>query len=391
MPSLQISKTSVENVTPEAKDSYLWDQAMKGFGVKITPRGKRVYFIQYRIGGSRGRTRRLTLGQHGILTADQARKKAKNLLGLVATGRDPAEERDQQRNEPLLGDALDDFLREHVDSKLKPVSAREYRRIVRLYISQALRQRKITKVNNVDISRLHHAMREKPYQANRVLAVLHKFFNWCEQRELRPAHSNPCQHIQKYREKARERYLTPAELKRLGEILDQLSQENVYSPWIIAAIRLLLLTGARLNEILSLQWMHVDLNNACLNLPDSKTGSKTIHLSPPALQLLSKVPRIDGNPYVICGRRTGAHLINLQKPWSHIRELADLDDVRIHDLRHTYASWAVRKGISLPILGSLIGHSQPESTARYAHLASDPLRSANDRIGSDIAALLNMR
>ena len=152
-------------------------------------------------------------------------------------------------------------------------------------------------------------------------------------------------------------------------------------PFIMAAIRLLVLTGARLNEILTLQWEWVDFDAQCLRLPDSKTGAKTICLNPPAMQVLADIPRLENNPFVICGGKPGAHLINLQKPWRRIRKLAGLDDVRLHDLRHSFASIAVASGMSLPLIGALLGHSQPQTTARYAHLSDDPLKKAVKTVG----------
>ena len=163
------------------------------------------------------------------------------------------------------------------------------------------------------------------------------------------------------------------------------------TPWIIAAIRLLILTGARLSEIRTLRWTEVDVGRRMLRLGDSKTGEKTIHLSDAALEVLSRIPRLPDNPYVICGEKPGAHLVNLQKPWRRIRRLAGLDDVRIHDLRHSFASVAAAQGLSLPVIGALLGHSQPATTARYAHLAQDPLASANAEISARIAATLKGR
>jgi integrase len=210
-------------------------------------------------------------------------------------------------------------------------------------------------------------------------------FNVAEDWGLRPENSNPCRRIKKFKETPRERFLSPDELKRLGEALADADAKGE-SPYVTAAIRLLLFTGARLNEILSLEWSHVDLKANLLRLPDSKTGAKTIALPAPAVEILSALPKQEGNPHVICGARDGAHLINLQKPWRRIRKAAGLEDVRLHDLRHSFASVAVAGGMSLPLIGSLLGHSQPATTQRYAHLADDPRRAAADAVASTIAA-----
>ena len=158
--------------------------------------------------------------------------------------------------------------------------------------------------------------------------------------------------------------------------------------FVIAAIRLLLFTGARLGEILGLRWNHVDFERACLRLPDSKTGQKVLYLSAPALEVLAGLPRLDGNPHVICGEREGAHLVNLEKPWRRLRARSGLDDVRLHDLRHSFASFGAAGGLSLPMIGKLLGHTQAATTERYAHLAADPIRAANEAIGERIAAVM---
>ena len=243
----------------------------------------------------------------------------------------------------------------------------------------------------MDMARLHHEMSPKPYQANSTLAMLSKFFSWAEKRGLRPDGSNPCRHVEKYREARRERFLSQAELARLGDALGEAELEKTSSAWIIAAIRLLMFTGARRNEILTLRWEHVSDEHQHLMLPDSKTGRKAIHLNAPALAVLQTIPRLEGNPYVICGEKPGQHLVNLEKPWRRIRKAAKLDDVRLHDLRHSFASVAASGGQSLVVIGKMLGHTQPATTARYAHLADDPVKAASDMVGRRIAAAMDGR
>lgn len=388
MPSARLTKRTVDAAQPSERDSYVWDDELSGFGLKVTPAGRKVYLVQYRLGGRKGRTRRVTIGVHGTLTPDQARAEAKRLLGLVAAGTDPAEERDKTKADKGMGSILEQFLFEHSDAKLKASTANEYRRLARLYILPALRNRRITEIKRADIARLHHAMRHKPFQANRSLALLSKFFNWCEKHGLRPEWSNPCRHIEKYKERKRERFLSEEELARLGEALRAAEEAETASPWVIAGIRLLTLTGARLSEVLTLKWDYVDFERQQLRLPDSKTGQKSIYLNAPALEVLASIPRLEDNPYVICGEKTGAHLVNLQKPWRRIRAAASLEDVRLHDLRHSFASVAAGGGMSLPVIGALLGHNQPQTTQRYAHLSSDPLKEASDAVGERIAAAM---
>jgi integrase len=391
MPNFHISKRTVDSAQPSNRDVLLWDDELPGFGLKITPRGRKVYLVQYRLGGRKGRTRRVTIGVHGRITPDQARQEAKRLLGLVATGVDPAEQRQQDKGQPTVETLLELFLSQHVATKLKDNTAASYRRLCRLHLPHRMRTMRAVDVDRRQVTRLHHDMGSKPYAANALLAVLSKFFNWCEKHGYRPDGSNPCRHVEKYKEQKRERFLSEEEMARLGEALTNAEENKTASPWTIAAIRLLVLTGARLSEILTLKWSYVDLSRGTIRLPDSKTGAKTIYLNAAAVEVLSNVPRLENNLYVICGEKPGAHLVNLQKPWRRIRKAAGLDDLRIHDLRHSFASVAAAGGMSLPMIGALLGHSQPATTARYAHLASDPLRAASESIGGRIAGSMGMR
>ena len=377
----RISKSSVDALPVGAKDQFFWDSELPGFGVKVTPAGRKTYVVQFRLGGRKCTARRMTIGAHGRITPQEARTEAKSLLGKVALGRDPAEEKNVARGQNCLGDTLNYFLTTHVDAKLKPTTAREYRRLLSIHLPAGLKKRGISNVNRADITTLHHSLRETPYQANRLLAVLSKFFSWCESQGIRPDYSNPCNKVQKYREEARQRFLSDTEIARLSRELSAAEQDESASPWSLAAIRLYLLTGARLNEILKLRWSEVDLERRQLRLGDSKTGGKPIHLSDLAIDVLLRIPRLEGNPHVICGQKEGAHLVNIQKTWRRIRRNAGLDDVRIHDFRHTFASVAAASGLSLPIIGGLLGHSQAQTTQRYAHLANGTLQEAVDLIG----------
>ncbi len=392
----RLTKRTVDAAIAQPKDSFIWDSELSGFGLKITPKGRKVFVLQYRLGGRKGVTRRYTIGTFGKLTADQARVEAKRLLGEVSRGNDPQDLKSQQRAIPKLHELLDSFLEIHVGAKLKPSTATEYRRAVSLHIKPRMKDHPIDTFKRSDISRLHHAMRSNPYQANRTLALLSKFFNWCEVEDYRTDNSNPCRHVKKFKEEKRERFLSQDELKRLSDALTEIEQSGLLidddtgnrwmpSPHIIAAIRLLILTGARLSEILTLKWEYVDFDHARIRLPDSKTGAKTIYLNAPALEVLSQIPRLDKNPFVVCGEKQGAHLVNLQKPWRRIRSVAGIDDVRIHDLRHSFAAVAASSGMSLPMIGALLGHSQPQTTARYAHLAEDPKQAASEAIAKSIS------
>jgi integrase len=242
-------------------------------------------------------------------------------------------------------------------------------------------------ITAADVARLHHALGDKPLAANRVLALISVMFNLAESWGLRAPGSNPCRHLKRYPERKRERFLGADEIQRLGAAL--VEAQGGEHPSALAAIRLLLLTGARKSEILTLKWEHVDLERYALRLPDSKTGAKVIALGGAAAALLARLDRRDGNPYVCWGNSAGGHFIGLQHVWQRIRRRAQLPEVRLHDARHTYASFGAAAGMGLPVLGALLGHKQPVTTARYAHLANDPLRAAADRIAGEIAAALD--
>ena len=229
-------------------------------------------------------------------------------------------------------------------------------------------------------------MADTPAMANKVQTLLSKAFNLAEIWEWRPEGSNPCRHVGRFKEQSRERYLSHSELERLGEVLTRMEAERAIFPQAIAAIRLLVLTGCRSAEILKLKWTEVDLERRCLALEDSKTGRRTVMLNQDALDILDGLPRV--GPYVIPGRTPDRPLSTLQHLWKRIRAAADLEDVRIHDIRHTYASFGVNNGHNLAVVGKLLGHSKIQTTQRYAHLADDPLRKANEQIGSGLAASL---
>jgi integrase len=227
-----------------------------------------------------------------------------------------------------------------------------------------------------------------PGAANKCLALLSKMFSVAERWGWRPDATNPCRHVDRYKGQKPERFLSEKELAGLSDALAEAEREGTEGPYSLAAIRLLVLTGARLAEILNLEWSHVDFERAMLFLPDSKTGAKVVYLSAPALEVLSNIPRLANNPHVICGEIEGAARVNLQKPWRRIRKRAGLDDVRLHDLRHSFASMGAAGGLSLPMIGKLLGHTQAATTERYAHLAADPIRAANEAIGERIAAAM---
>jgi integrase len=384
----KITKRSVDGLKPGVggAEAMLWDVELKGFGVRVQRGGAKSYVLHYRAGAGRGAPlRKLTIGRHGSpWTPETARREAKRLLGLIEDGADPAADKLARKEAPTIAELAERFLAEHAEAKRKTSSAAEYRRLLDKIILPVLGKRKAADVTRADVTKLHHTNRAAPYQANRVLAVLSKMFNLAERWGLRPDGSNPCRHVERFAERKRERMLSTSELARLGGALAGYDG----SPYAVAAVKLLVFTGARLGEVLGLRWAWIDLERGEARLPDSKSGVKTLHLPPPALSILAELPRLNGNPYVIAGAKEGAALVNLEKPWRAIRAAARLDDVRLHDLRHAFASVAASSGMGLPIIGKILGHSQPATTARYAHLASDPVKAAAAAIAGKIAAAM---
>jgi integrase len=384
----KITKRAVDALMPtDGAEAVLWDSELKGFGVRVQRGGAKSYILHYRVGTGRGAPlRKLTIGRHGSpWTPETARHEAKRLLGLVETGVDPAADKIARQEAPTMAELAERFLSEHADTKRKASTALEYKRLLHKVILPALGRRKAADVSRADVAKLHHANRSTPYQANRLLAVLSKMFNLAERWGLRQDGSNPCRHVEKFGEKKRERMLSPAELARLGDALATYDG----SPYAVAAVKLLIFTGARLGEVLGLRSDWIDFERGEARLPDSKTGAKTLHLPPPALAVLAALPQLDGNPYLIAGAKPGAALVNLEKPWRAIRASAGLDDVRLHDLRHAFASIAASSSMGLPIIGKMLGHSQPATTARYAHLASDPVKAAAAAVANNIAAAMS--
>ncbi len=374
----------MESLKSNGVDREYRDDRLKGFGVRVRKSGLKSYFVKTRINGVQ---RRFPIGDCEVISNYQARDKAKKLIGRIADGEDPRVIRKVRRRQPSIKELGQRFLEEYVPTHLKPSTQREYKRSVELFITPKLGAMKVWEVDGGNIAELHHGLRHIPYQANRTLGVLSKMFNQAEVWGLRQEGSSPCRHIKKYKEEKRERFLSAEELKRLGKALQEEEQEATAA---VAAYRLLILTGCRLGEIQTLQWDYVDLEDKVIRLPDSKTGEKTVYLNDDAVSVLKALPRFDDNPYVITGRKEGQYLTDLQKPWRRIRARAKLGDVRIHDLRHTYASSALALGQGLPMIGKLLGHTQVQTTARYAHLADDPVREAGTLVSNSIGnALFN--
>jgi integrase len=378
----------VDRIAADGREAFVWDAEVPGFGLRVRTNGRKVFVFQY---FSRGRTRRINIGDYGPLTAEAARDRARTLRQQVQDGNDPAAEREAARRAEKMSGLCERYLKQHSELHKKPGSQREDRYLINTYILPEFGSRQAVDITRADVTALHHSLRDRPYTANRMLAALSKMMNLAERWGIRPDNTNPCRHVERYHEKKRQRFLSAVELAELGKVLAKVEHERVEWQSVVPAIRLLIFTGARLSEILTLKWEHVDFERGCLNLPDSKTGEKVIHLNAPALKVLAEIkpdPKDPDNRHVIRGRRKGTHLVNLKDPWGRVRKRAKIPDVRVHDLRHSFAAVAAGAGSSLPIIGALLGHTQPQTTARYAHLAADPLKAAAEAVGARIAAAM---
>ena len=376
----RITKRSVDAVKAGGTDTVYWDGELTGFGLRVRRSGRKSYVVQTRIAG---KLCWFTIGPHGPLNPDQARARALEILASAKKGIDPRDADARREAEPSMADLGRRFLEEYVPVHCKPSTREEYSRSVRLFVDPVIGELRVPEVQRKDIAALHHGLRDKPYQANRTLGVLSKMFSLAEVWGWRPDGSNPCRHVKRYKEHKRERFLSPEETERLGQVLREVEEEM---PSAVAAFRLLLLTGCRMSEIRDLRWEYV--KDDCIELPDAKTGGRVVPLGPEARAVLSAIPRDEDNPWVIAGRLPGSHLTDLQRPWRRIRKQAGLEGVRIHDLRHSFASRALALGESLTMIGKLLGHTQVQTTARYAHLARDSIQTAAARITGSIGGNL---
>ncbi len=408
---IKLTKRVVDAQNSTGRDFFIWDSEIRGFGVRIRKSGKKIFIVQYRNGTGRGaKQRRLSLGTYGVLTVEQARKAAQTVLAKVLLGEDPCETQSYASKFPTIGDIADRWLKEVAprsrmrgkrmgelrDPKNIALDRSRIERHIKPLIGKVpldkLSSRVIAKFRD-DVASGKTAVVEKtgPHglarvtggegAATRTLRQLSSILSFAVREGI--IAENPAFGIARTPDKKCERYLSESEIQRLGEVLDEQESETVFNQgiWII---RLLLLTGCRKSEIESLKWSEVDLQRSFIRFERSKTGAKIILLTRGACELFCKLPRFNNSPWVFPSSRNKRHYVNTPKVWQDIRKKASLEDVRLHDLRHTFASIAASGGLSLPIIGALLGHTQSSTTARYAHLADRPLRWAAEEVGSKI-------
>ncbi|HAU29491.1 MAG TPA: integrase [Rhodospirillaceae bacterium] len=389
MPNVKLTKRVIDSAKAGTKDTILWDTDLKGFGCKITPAGHKVYFCYYRTKG--GQQRRPKIGDHGVLTCEEAREVAKRWLAEAGIGGDPGGSLQAQKTQITFDAFADQYLEQHARTKKKASSVAADERNLNNHIRPMFGKLPIAAIGRMDVVCFHQKMKGKPGAANRCLALLSKMFNLAELWGFRPDNSNPCRHVSKYPERKLERYLTKEEFKGLGAQLQEKKLEKGMGPIIAAIIELLIFTGCRRDEILTLKWDDVSCNDRCLYLKDSKTGAKIVHLNSLALDVLQGLKLTQDNPFVFPGEKPGQHFAGIEKAWQRLRKKINLSDVRLHDLRHSFASVAASSGINLPMIGALLGHREVSTTQRYAHLSADPLRQANEEIGKKIAKAMRKK
>lgn len=381
---MRLTKRVIEALETTGKRYAAFDDDLKGFAVRVGISGDKSFYLVYRAGKGRAAAKKwLRLGTFPSMTVEQARGIAKTKAAQVAIGQDPAEQMKENKAAPTVKAALALFFEQH-DPKIKRSTSAAYHRIAEQRVIPAMGNLKAKAVQHKHIAALHFAMRETPYQANRCAALLSKFFGWCEKSGYRERGSNPVTGLEKYEELKRKAFMGREELEALGNAFTLMHVQGyidpktgkitALDPVIASAIKMLLFTGARCMEVLTLKWEYIVMHKGLANLPDSKTGAKVLHLPPPALALLEALPRV--NEYCFPGRRGTGHIVNVKDTWRRLLETAGLSGWRIHDLRHAYASYAASSGKSLPVIGAILGHSQPATTQRYAHLADNPVAAA---------------
>lgn len=415
----RLTKTLVEKLELKAKDYFLWCGKQPGFGVRVWPNGRKTFVVQYRTGGRGSPTRRKSLGVFGTVTADEARKAAETYLASAQLGNDLVGEERRARSEMTVSELCDEYIKHGMTTKKASTIKTDIGRI-NGHIRPLLGKKKISIVTRQDVERMLNdvAMGKTARDtrtakgrsiitggkgtATRSVRLLGGIFTYALNHNY--ILSNPCAGVKVFKDGSKERFLSKEELDRLAKTLEMAetiglpwtlrddaktkhrpkddNMREVLSPLVTGAIRLLLLTGCRLREILHLRWAEVDMERGLLHLPDSKTGRKTVYLSNAAIDVLENLPR--AGTYVIAGGNPDRPRADLKRPWKRISGHAEISDVRLHDLRHTFASIGAEQGLSLQMIGKLLGHKSPETTARYAHLTEDPLRRALNQMADSI-------
>lgn len=380
----KLTKRIVEGVIPDISARLvLWDTEVRGFFLRIYPSGKKTYFLQYR--NQDQITRKIKLGVHGSVTTELAREQARKLSLSIGLGEDPSLSVSAKRNSRTVSDLAKEYLKSHAKIKKTPKGYKEDEYFLNEIILKKYGRLSVEKISTFDLQRIHVDLQKTPYKANKLRDLLSKMFNLAINWGWRS--DNPVKGIEKYKEYKRHRWLNDEEVQRLWPILDAYHNQNVAN-----VIRLLLLTGSRRNEVLHATWNQFDLEAGVWTKPAHTTKQRRMEhlpLSTRAIEILKGMKEESTTDFLFPGKVPGKPLQEIKKAWHRLRTQAGLPDVRIHDLRHTHASHLVSSGLSLSIVGKLLGHTQASTTQRYAHLADAPLRQATELFGNKVGKLIS--
>jgi integrase len=390
----KLTDAFVAAARPDGRDRLLADSQITGFALRLTPTGAKIFVARTSIAGQR-RRRQVTLGTFPALSTARARDLALQALADMRRGADPTAARKalietSAAARRTLAELAAKWMAEHV-AKKKPRTQRDYMELLAKHILPALGHLPVAVIERDDVVRLHVDMARTPRRANYVISTVRAIFNFAIDAGWRPVGSNPARRITMYPEHQRERFLSEHELVRAADGIALAERAGRIGVHAAAGLRFALMTGTRSGEVTAIQWEHIKWSRKLVRLPDSnepgrKSGARTIYLSDAVVELLRSIPHVE--PYVIAGAKPGEPYKNLGRAWMVARALVGLKDVRLHDLRHSYASFAAGKGLSLPMIGKLLGHKVPATTARYAHLAKDVVSDVSDQLGAAMTAVI---
>jgi integrase len=397
----QFTDESVRALRADGKDKLRLEPGSGGFGVRVTPTGAKLFIAQARV---LGRPCRVSLGTFPQISTAKARKLARDALADIRAGKDPRVERQARAKAIEAGQltvdkfAEEEWLPKHVATMLRERTAADYESIFRKRISPAIGRLLLSQVSKTDVIELHVAMARTPRRANYVTRVVGSLFSYAEDGAKRPQNTNPAHRVRMYPEGKRERFMSETEIARAAEAIRSCEEAGTISRYAAGGLRLALLTGARSGEVTAARWDQVDWQRKFIRLPTGKSGARTIYLSDAAMEILRGLPRV--GTFIIAGRRKGhkakggesdnvESYKNLGRAWIVVRAKAGLNDVRLHDLRHSYASVAAAKGHSLIMIGKLLGHRVQATTQRYAHLTVDAASAVSDELGVVFQAALD--
>jgi len=392
----KLTKKLLRDLPAKPKRYTVWDTELPRLGVEVAASGKKRYLLDYTT--PEGVRRRMVLAAADTMPPSEARKLARAKLAAVARGEDPIQTKREARKRGMTLSKLWELYEQGYLDHPRPAARKGHRPLTEKtrasyrwywtkYLQPALGRRRVDSITPEDAEALHQRLgSHSATNANRTLALLGSMYTFAEHAKILNRGSNPTRGLVRFEERQRQRFLSAEELARLGKALRDAEERE---PWqALAAIRLLLFTGARKGEVLAMRWDDLDLERGLWNLPTSKTGARPVYLNAPAVALLTSLPRLYGCPWVLPGRNPADHFKGLPHPWQRIRRAAGLDGVRLHDLRHSAASVALAGGTPLEVIQKLLGHREARTTSRYAHLAADPVREAAEKLGSSIETAL---